>query len=289
MAEARICSNAGDDWASLPEEARADWTIPQRWERFTPEEHRTWDILFARQQSMLRGRAVSAFHECLDLLNLSGPGIPRFDRLNDSLYRATGWTVVAVPGRIPHEIFHGHLSERRFPVGNFIRPPQELDYLKTPDVFHDLFGHITLLAHPEWADLMQEMGRHGLQAWTAGDVMPFARLYWYTVEFGLCREAGELRIYGAGIVSSFTESRYALESNQPLRMRFDIARVLRTHYRINFLQQLYFVTDDWRDLCRTVLNVDLPALYEAIARQPVLQPTDIVPGDQLIRQPGSET
>lgn len=270
------------DWASLPTDAGPDWTIPQRWERFTPEEHGTWDKLFARQQTMLRGRAVDAFHDSLDLLRLSRPGIPHFDELNEQLHRATGWTVVAVPGRIPHDIFHGHLSERRFPVGNFIRTPQELDYLKTPDLFHDLFGHVTLLALPEWADLMQRMGQLGLQAFAAGDIMPFARLYWYTVEFGLCRDNAGLRIYGAGIVSSFTESRYALESGEPRRIRFDLERVLRTEYRVNFLQQLYFVIDDFRNLRDLVLKTDLPGLYAATAGREVLRPTDMLPEDQIL-------
>ena len=279
MLRGQTDSDPNSDWATLPVDAGSDWTIAQRWERFTAVEHATWDRLFARQSAMLQGRAVAAFHEGLHLLDLSQPGIPRFEPLNERLHRATGWTVVPVPGRIPHEIFYRHLSERRFPVGNFIRKPDELDYLKTPDAFHDLFGHITLLAQPQWADLMQRMGQLGLAAEAAGNVMPFARLYWYTVEFGLCREDGELRIYGAGIVSSFTESQYALESQQPRRIRFDLQRVLRTQYRVNFLQQLYFVIDDFRDLGALLLRSDLECLYDTVEAMEVLQPTDRLPTD----------
>ncbi|HEX8258612.1 MAG TPA: phenylalanine 4-monooxygenase, partial [Allosphingosinicella sp.] len=123
-----------------PPGVAADWTIPQHWERFTAEDHRVWDLLFARQQEMLGGRAVRAFAEGLDILRLSKPGIPDLDELNERLFARTGWTVVSVPGLVPDDIFFGHLAERRFPAGNFIRSAAQLDYLEEPDVFHDVFG-----------------------------------------------------------------------------------------------------------------------------------------------------
>ncbi|MGE5720835.1 MAG: phenylalanine 4-monooxygenase [Sphingomonadales bacterium] len=272
----------GQDAASPPEGAAADWTIPQRWERFTPEEHRTWDILFARQQEMLAGRAVEAFRDSLDVLKLSRPGIPNFDELSERLNAATGWSVVAVPGLVPDDVFHHHLAQRRFPAGNFIRSPEQLGYLQEPDVFHDVFGHIPLLAIPEWADFMQAMGELGLQALEHDSIHRLARLYWYTVEFGLSRENGQLRIYGAGIVSSFNESRYALESPKPNRIEFDLKRVLSTNYKIDDFQQTYFVIDRFRDLLNIVLKADLPALYAELEGTKDHKPSDVLPGDRLV-------
>jgi phenylalanine-4-hydroxylase len=266
-----------------PPGAAEDWTIPQRWEHFTPDEHRIWDTLFARQKEMLEGRAVRSFRESLDVLQLSRPGIPNFDELNERLYAATGWTVVAVPGLVPDEVFHRHLSERRFPAGNFIRRPDQLGYLEEPDVFHDVFGHVPMLVIPEWADFMREMGRLGLEALEHGAIHRLARLYWYTVEFGLCRRNDMLRIYGAGIVSSYGESRYALESDVPNRIEFDLRRVLRTHYKIDDYQQTYFVADEFQALLDAVLNTDLPALYAELDEEGDLQPDARLPQDREVR------
>ena len=264
-----------------PEGAAADWTVPQNWERFTSEEHRTWDLLFGRQQEMLSGRAVRAFGEGLDILRLSRPGIPRLDELNERLNARTGWTVVAVPGRLPDDVWHWHLSNRRYPAGNFIRAREELDYCPGPDVFHDLFGHVPLLAQPRWADFVQEIGRRGLQALEQGQIERLARLYWYTIEFGLCREDGGLRIYGAGIVSSFQESRLSLESPEPNRLEFDLPRILRTRIHSGFLQQTYFVVDRFEDLLEIVLEGDLPALYAQVGALPDFGPSQRDAADRL--------
>jgi phenylalanine-4-hydroxylase len=255
-----------------PPGTAADWTIPQRWELFTAEDHRVWDLLFARQQEMLRGRAVHAFEEGLDLLRLSRPGIPELGELNARLSARTGWTVVSVPGLVPDEIFFGHLSRRRFPAGNFIRSAAQLDYLEEPDVFHDVFGHVPLLAQPEVADFMQALGVLGLDALGRGEMHRLARLYWYTVEFGLALEEGRLKIFGAGILSSFGESRFALESPKPHRRPFDLSRVLRTRYRSDAFQKGYFVIDGFEDLLARVSAADLPALYEALGREADLDP-----------------
>jgi phenylalanine-4-hydroxylase len=255
-----------------PPGAAADWTIPQHWERVTAEEHRVWDILFARQQRMLGPRAVRAFHEGLDVLSLSKPGIPDLDELNDRLFARTGWTVVSVPGLVPDDIFFEHLSNRRFPAGNFIRSAEQLDYLEEPDVFHDVFGHVPLLAQPAVADFMQAIGGHGLHALEVGALHRLARLYWYTVEFGLAREDGALKIYGAGILSSFGESRYALESPIPHRPAFSMRRVLRTSYCSSEFQKSYFVIDSFEDLLERTVGDDLAPLYEALDGVPDLDP-----------------
>ena len=259
-----------------PAGAAADWTVPQHWERFTAEDHAVWDLLFARQQDMLRGRAVGAFWEGLDVLRLSRPGIPELGELNARLHARTGWTVVSVPGLVPDEIFFAHLAERRFPAGNFIRGRDQLDYLEEPDVFHDVFGHVPLLALPAVADFMQALGAKGLEALGSGALDRLARLYWYTIEFGLAREDanenGGLRIYGAGILSSFGESRFSLDSAAPRRRPFDLREVLRTRYRSDAFQTGYFVIDSFESLLDTILEADLSADYAAVESLPDLDP-----------------
>jgi phenylalanine-4-hydroxylase len=252
--------------------AAADWTVPQNWELFTAEEHDVWDLLFARQQEMLHGRAVRAFEESLGVLKLSRPGIPELGELNVRLFERTGWTVVSVPGLVPDDIFFAHLAARRFPAGNFIRKRAQLDYLEEPDVFHDVFGHVPLLAQPPVADFMQALGEMGLQALRLGHLDRLARLYWYTVEFGLAREAGALRIYGAGILSSFGESRFSLESPKPKRRPFDLLEVLRTRYLSSEFQKCYFVIDSFEELLEQVMKADLPALFEQAAALEDLDP-----------------
>jgi phenylalanine-4-hydroxylase len=249
-----------------------DWTIPQNWERFTPEEHRVWDVLFARQSEALKGRAVSDFFRGLDVLRLSKPGIPDFEELNERLFARTGWTIVSVPGLVPDDVFFAHLSKRRFPAGNFIRAAGSLDYIEQPDVFHDVFGHVPLLAQPAVADFMQAMGAEGLAAMEAGALHRLARLYWYSVEFGLALEEGETRIYGAGLLSSFGESRFALENPEPRRAPFDLRRVLRTRYRSDAFQQGYFVIESFDALLRLLHDADLVSLYGALAGEADLDP-----------------
>ena len=253
--------------------AAADWTVPQRWEELTAEDHWVWDTLFARQQTLLHGRAVAAFGQGLDVLHLSRPGVPNFDELNEKLQARTGWTVVAVPGLVPDDVFFRHLSERRFPAGNFIRAADQLDYLEEPDVFHDVFGHVPLLAQPDVADFMQALDKGALHR--------LARLYWYTVEFGLARENGGLKIYGAGILSSFGESHYSLESAKPHRLDFDLRRVLRTNYRTDSFQLSYFVIEHFEEVLKLVLRNDLPALYEDLDRLPDLSPCTVEDRDLL--------
>ena len=255
-----------------PPGAAADWTVPQRWEELTDEDHWVWDTLFARQQSLLRGRAVAAFQQGLDVLHLSRPGVPNLDELNEKLHARTGWTVVAVPGLVPDDVFFGHLSRRQFPAGNFIRSAKQLDYLEEPDVFHDMFGHVPLLAQPAVADFMQALGELGLEALSKGALHRLARLYWYTVEFGLAREDGALKIYGAGILSSFGESHYAVESAKPGRHAFDLERVMRTRYRTDAFQEAYFVIDRFEDVLKLVRRNDFAGLCDALEGLPDVEP-----------------
>ena len=267
---------------SPPPGANADWTIPQDWDRFTAEEHATWDTLFARQAKLLPGRASQAYLNGLDVLKLSKPGIPDFRELNDRLAGLTGWQVIAVPGLVPDDVFFDHMANRRFVAGNFIRRPDQLDYIQEPDVFHDVFGHVPMLADPVFADYLAAYGRGGQRALGLDALKYLGRLYWYTVEFGLIAEPDGMRIYGSGIVSSAAESRFALDSDSPNRIGFDLSRVMRTDYRIDDFQQNYFVIPSFDELLRVTVETDFAPLYADIAQLPDIPIADILPGDTVI-------
>ncbi len=268
--------------ASPPHGAAADWTIAQNWDGFSAADHALWDHLFARQSAMLPGRAATAFMRGLDILKLSQSGIPDYRELNARLMAATGWQVVAVPGLIPDDVFFDHLANRRFPAGNFIRSADQIDYLEEPDVFHDVFGHVPMLADPVFADYMVAYGQGGLRSKGLGALDHLARLYWYTVEFGLIKEAGDLRIYGAGIVSSYSESIFALEDASPNRIGFDLMRVMRTPYRIDDFQQNYFVIPGLEHLLQTTLNTDFAPLYAALETLADIPISALCAADEII-------
>ena len=264
-----------------PAGAAADWTIPQRWADYSVEDHAMWDQLFARQCTLLPGRAAPEFLAGLDILRLSKPGIPDFEELSERLQQATGWKIVAAPGLVPEEVFFQHLANRSFVAGRFIRKPEQMDYLQEPDVFHDLFGHVPMLTHPVFADYMQAYGEGGLRAMRFGAIERLARLYWYTVEFGLLRTGDEFRLYGSGIVSSHGESLYALDDLSPHRLGFDMRRVMRTRYRIDDFQQTYFVIESFDDLLKQTLQTDFAPLYAELEGLPDLDGDALLPGDRV--------
>lgn len=252
-----------------PPEAAPDWTIPQCWSQYSSDEHAIWNRLFRRQQAQLKDRVVAAFTAGVQALGLGPEGIPRFEALNERLQGLTGWSVVAVPGIVPEEIFFHHLANRRFVAGRFIRSIDQLDYLEEPDVFHDVFGHVPLLANPAYARYLQAYGEAGVRAQGA-TLGQLARLYWYTVEFGLMRSGQELHLFGAGIVSSNGESEYALASSEALRIGFDVQRTMRTDYRIDSFQRNYFVIESFEDLVRLTADADFTDLYQQLARLPTI-------------------
>ncbi|OHD02028.1 MAG: phenylalanine 4-monooxygenase [Sphingomonadales bacterium RIFCSPLOWO2_12_FULL_63_15] len=264
-----------------PEGTAEDWTIPQDWASYTPQEHALWDRLFARQAQMLPDRAVAEFMNGLDVLRMTRPGIPDFDELSERLMKLTGWQVVAVPGLVPDRLFFDHLANRRFVAGRFLRTPDQIDYLSEPDIFHDVFGHVPLLANPAFADYMQAYGQGGLRADGLGAIDRLARLYWYTVEFGLVRQGDDLKLYGAGIVSSHGESIYALDDPSPNRLGFDLKRLMRTRYRIDDYQQSYFVIDSFEDLLRQTVETDFAPLYAQLDGLPDLDTDTILPTDRV--------
>ncbi|MCF8709359.1 phenylalanine 4-monooxygenase [Rhizorhapis sp. SPR117] len=262
-----------------PEGAAADWTISQDWDRYSAADHAMWDALFERQARMLPDRVVPEFMDGLDMLRMTRPGIPNFDELSERLMKATGWQVVAVPGLVPDAVFFEHLANRRFVAGRFIRTPSEIDYLQEPDIFHDVFGHVPLLAHPVFADYMQAYGEGGLRAARLGAIDYLARLYWYTVEFGLIRQGEGLKLYGAGIVSSFGEAVFALDDPSPNRIGFDLKRLMRTKYRIDDYQQNYFVIDSFEDLLRQTVETDFGPIYAELEHQSDIEIDTILPED----------
>jgi phenylalanine-4-hydroxylase len=264
-----------------PPGARADWTIDQDWQAYSRAEHEVWITLYRRQVELLPGRACDPFLRGLQALDLHGAGIPEFARINAELRRLTGWTVVAVPGLVPDEVFFEHLANRRFPAGRFIRRPEQLDYLQEPDVFHDVFGHVPMLTDPVFADYMQAYGAGGLRAQGLGRLTNLARLYWYTVEFGLMETAEGLRIYGAGIVSSHAESIFALDDPSPNRLGFDLERVMRTPYRIDDFQQVYFVIRSLRALLAATTQ-DFAPIYARLDGAPDVPIAAVTPQDRVL-------
>lgn len=261
----------------------SSWTIDQGWERYTPAQHAVWKTLFERQQAMLPGRVCAEFASGMQALPIEPERIPDFRRLSEALTRATGWQVVAVAGLVPDEVFFELLASRRFPAGNFIRRADELDYLEEPDVFHDVFGHVPMLMHPVFADYMQAYGKGGLRAQRLGKLAELARVYWYTVEFGLVQQHDGLRIYGSGIASSSAESVFAIEDDSPNRVRFDLDRVMRTQYRIDDYQETYFVIRDMEELLE-LARIDFAPVYERIEGQATLAPGVLLPSDRLIHR-----
>ena len=248
----------GEDYAS--------YVIDQGWKNYTAEEHGTWNILYNRQREILPGRACREFLDNMDRLAIGDQEIPDFTELSKTLKSLTGWEVVAVPGLIPDLPFFKLLSERKFPAGNFIRRRDQLNYIQEPDVFHDVFGHVPLLAHPVFADYLEAYGKGGLRAHEFGTITNLARLYWYTVEFGLIKTAEGLRIYGAGILSSPGESVFALEDPSPNRIGFDLKRVMQTSYRVDDYQQSYFAIDSFEQLFKETYQ-DFAPVYDDIKAQ----------------------
>jgi len=260
---------------------RPDWTIDQGWSNYTAEEHAVWKTLFERQSRLLPGRACDEFIRGMQDLPIGPEQIPNFEQLSEVLGRRTGWQVVAVPGLVPDDVFFDHLANRRFPSGQFIRKPHELDYLQEPDVFHDVFGHVPLLMNPVIAEFIQAYGRGGLRAQSRGVLEKLARVYWYTVEFGLVRQPEGLRIYGAGIASSATETVFSVEDASPNRVGFELERVMRTLYRIDDFQETYFVLDHLDDLL-ALAHIDFDPYYERVAGSSDHSPGDIVDGDRVV-------
>jgi phenylalanine-4-hydroxylase len=260
-----------------------DYTIDQNWASYSAAEHNRWDRLFERAMRTLRGRACDEFLAMVDVLRLSDSGIPDMERLSERLAERTGWRVVPVADLVPDEVFFDHLANRRFPAGAFIRPEEQMDYLEEPDIFHDVFGHVPLLASAAYADYLEAYGKGGQRAMRLGMLRNLARLYWYTVEFGLIRAKAGLRIFGAGIMSSVAESIFSLEDSSPNRVAFDLERVMRTKYKIDDFQQTYFVIDSFERLLEECYK-DFGSIYERLRTASEIEPDELVAGDTVFHR-----
>jgi phenylalanine-4-hydroxylase len=266
------------DYANM----RADYTVDQPYETYTEEEHARWRFLYARQSKLLQDYAAPAFIDGLSKLD-AGERIPRLDDANTVLRRATGWTLVAVPGLIPDGVFFEHLAHRRFPVSWWMRRADEMDYLVEPDIFHDFFGHVPLLSNPVFADYMCAYGEGGPKAIRYGCEKLLARLYWYIVEFGLIATPKGLRAFGAGMLSSRDETIYSVESPVPHRVGFDLGRVLQTNYMVDAFQKTYFVIDSFESLFRSSYQ-DFAPFYERLKNAPAIDPASLLPDDRVINR-----
>lgn len=287
--ETAVVSNA-DFLATVAEKSdgaalRGDYThaddqyvVQQDWAAYTEAEHALWRQLYQRQEALLPGRACDEFIAALHQMD-AADGIPQFERTSEALFQATGWRIVAVPGLIPELAFFNHLAKRRFPVTVWLRSPAEFDYIVEPDVFHDFFGHVPLLFNPVFADYMQRYGQGGLKAMQLGGLDNLARLYWYTVEFGLINTPQGLRIYGAGILSSGGEVEYCLKPGSGARhIHLDIQRCLRTLYKIDSYQESYFVIDSYQQLFDGTAP-DFAPLYQKLQALPSLPANTLLSGE----------
>jgi phenylalanine-4-hydroxylase len=259
---------------------RPDYTVDQDYDAYTHAEQDRWRRLYRRQIGLVPGRACDEYEGALGGLDYDG-GIPHFEVVNRKLGAATGWQLVAVPGLVPDLVFFEHLANRRFPVTWWLREESEFDYIVEPDVFHDFFGHVPMLFTPVFADYMQAYGRGGLKAEGLGALKWLARLYWYTVEFGLIRTPAGLRNYGAGILSSPGEIEYAVRSPKPRRVAFDLMRVMRSLYRIDAFQETYFVIDSFKQLFEATAP-DFTPLYRRLAGLSDLAANAALPEDRLV-------
>ena len=263
--------------------AQADYTCDQDWNAYSAQEHALYRRLYERQAAQLPGLACDEFIAAVR--HLGAPArIPRFDALSEKLNRATRWSIVAVPGLIPEEAFFALLAKRQFPVTGWIRREDEFDYVVEPDVFHDLFGHVPLLFNPVFADYMQAYGAGGLKASRLDACELLARLYWYTVEFGLIDTPQGLRAYGAGILSSAGELVHSVRNPQPSRVGFDLQRIMRTRYTIDSFQASYFVVDSFQQLFDATAP-DFTPLYAAVRAQPVIEAGVVLDGERRFPTP----
>lgn len=264
-------------------EMRADFTVPQYYERYTEDDHETWKFLYERQMKLVKDYACPEYLAALDELPVQAGLIPSFEEINMMLYPRTGWELVAVPGLVPDDVFFNHLANKVFPVTHWIRPKEKIDYLQEPDLFHDLFGHVPLLMHPVFGDYLAAFGRGGARAIRLGaqEYLDFlARLYWYTVEFGLIKGADGIKIYGAGILSSKGEVIFSVDDPRPNRLGYRLERLMRTNYKIDDFQKTYFVIESFEELFQSTQQ-DFKPIYESLSGKPLFAADELLADDTV--------
>ena len=266
-----------------PAGAKTDWTVSQDWSHYTAEEHATWDTLFARQAKLLPGRASDAYLRGLDVLKLSKPGIPDFEELSERLMKLTGWQVVAVPGLVPDEVFFDHMANRRFVAGNFIRRPDQLDYLQEPDVFHDVFGHVPMLADPVFADYLEAYGRGGQRALGLDALKYLGRLILvYRRIRADPRTRWVAHLWVGDRVELYRKPVRARRSQpEPDRIRHGAGHADRLPDR-RFPAELLRHLQASTNLLRMTVETDFAPLYEELKAKPDVAVAAIVEGDDVI-------
>jgi phenylalanine-4-hydroxylase len=244
-----------DQFREKHPEIRADFTIDQHWERYGAPEHGVWRTLYERQAKVLPGRACGEFLDGLNQLKLVADRIPNFEEMSDDLERITGWRVVAVPSLVPDEIFFDHLANKRFPAGQFIRRPDQLDYIEEPDVFHDVFGHVPMHAHRVFAGFLEHYGRVCAAIEDAGVLEKLGRLFWYTVEFGLIRQGSEIKAYGSGVISSHGECQNVFSGGCAVR-HFSLDEILETPVKVDELQKVLFAVESFDQIYEAMYDAE---------------------------------
>lgn len=242
--------------------------IKQHYDKYTQEDFAVWKILYDRQLDSLPGKATSEFMNGLERINFTADKIPNFDETNKLLKSQTGWQLEVVPGIVDDAVFFELMSNRYFPATSWLRKMEELDYLEEPDMFHDVFAHVPLLTNQAFVDFLQELSKIGLEyldnKWA---IELLSRIYWFSVEFGLIREDGELRIYGAGILSSAGETNFSI-SDKPEHHEYDVVKILNTPYRKDTFQKEYFIIESYEQLYESL--PEIRRQIQQMANEPVM-------------------
>ncbi|TPN84147.1 phenylalanine 4-monooxygenase [Mesorhizobium sp. CU2] len=253
---------------------RSDFTVAQGYD-YSSEEQAVWRTLCDRQTRLTQKLAHRSYLDGVAALGLLDR-IPDFDAVSEKLARLTGWEIVAVPGLIPAGPFFDHLANRRFPVTNWLRTRKELDYIVEPDMFHDFFGHVPILTQPVFADFMQMYGQKAEDVIALGGDEMITRLYWYSAEYGLIQEPGQpVKAFGAGLMSSFTELQFAVESKDAHQVPFKLETVMRTGYEIDKFQRAYFVLPSFDALRDAFGGSDLAGIVGQFKGRPALDPATV--------------
>ncbi len=245
--------------------------MQQIYENYTSEDQDVWGILFRRQFENIKKVATIEFVEGIDKIHFTEKAIPNFEETNKYLKELTGWQVAAVPGIVDDDKFFELLSNRIFPATTWLRTREQLDSLEEPDMFHDVFGHIPLLTNQPFVDFLQGLAKIGLthldNEWA---IHLLSRIYWFTIEFGLIREEGDLRIYGAGIISSPGETKFSI-SDEPEHFDYDVEAIIDSSYRKDKFQTKYFIIDDYEQLYSSLPHIE-KVIEDRLKREPVSIP-----------------
>lgn len=231
--------------------------MKQQYSSYTPEDFEVWQILFNRQIAQLKPMASIAYLEGIEKVNFSADKIPNYLDTNMLLNKLTSWQIHVVPGLIENRPFFELMKNKRFCASTWLRSREQLDYLEEPDMFHDIFGHVPLLSNQSVCHFLEELARIALRFVDNEEAIEYiARLYWYTIEFGLIRENGQLKIYGAGILSSSGESIYSIESPHPQRFSYNTRQIFDTPFIKDHYQEQYFVIDSYQQLFDAIPEIE---------------------------------